>query len=81
MALNIASFGPPERFKRYVDKVARDMRSSKPLPGVSRIRYPGERGHENFVAAAESGIPVRAATLAALEKLATGLGIEKLKLR
>jgi L-2-hydroxycarboxylate dehydrogenase (NAD+) len=80
MALNIASFGPPERFKRYVDQVARDMRSSKTLPGVSRVRYPGERGHQNFVAAA-SGVPVRATTLAALEKLATGLGIEKLKLR
>lgn len=80
MALDIAKFGPAERFKRAADKMARDMRNSKTLPGVSRVRYPGERGYENFVTAGKSGIPLRAPTQAALQKLATNLGIEPLKL-
>ncbi len=81
MALNIASFGPAETFKRYVDKVVRDMRGSTPLPGAEQVRYPGQRGHENFLAAQTAGIPLRKAPLAALEKLAAALGIEKLPLR
>jgi L-2-hydroxycarboxylate dehydrogenase (NAD+) len=81
MALDIARFGPPERFKRAADKLVRDIRSSKPVPGVDRIRYPGERGHENFIATGASGIPLRPATRGALEKLAAGLGIEPLTLR
>jgi LDH2 family malate/lactate/ureidoglycolate dehydrogenase len=81
MALDIARFGPPERFKRNVDKMINDMRNSLPLPGRPPVRYPGERGHANFLASGKSGIPLRAPTLAALEKLAAGLGIEKLKLR
>ncbi len=80
MALDIARFGAPEHFKRAADKLVRDMKSSKPVPG-SRVRYPGERGHETYVATAKTGIPLRPATQAALEKLAAGLGIETLKLR
>jgi L-2-hydroxycarboxylate dehydrogenase (NAD+) len=81
MALDIARFGPPERFKQAADKLARDLRSSKPLPGVDRVRYPGERGHANFIATGKSGIPLRPATRASLEKLAAGLGIDPLMLR
>jgi len=81
MALDIARFGPPERFKQAADKLARDIRSSKPAPGIDRVRYPGERGHANFVAAGKTGIPLRPTTQAALEKLAAGLGVEPLRLR
>jgi L-2-hydroxycarboxylate dehydrogenase (NAD+) len=81
MALNVASFGLPETFKRYVDKVVRDMRGSKPVPGGPPVRYPGEGAHERSLAAKKSGIPLKPATQAALAKLAAGLGIEALKLR
>jgi L-2-hydroxycarboxylate dehydrogenase (NAD+) len=81
MALDIARFGPPERFKLYVDQVARDLRQSQPLPGGEPVRYPGLRGHAKTVEAQAEGIELRPATLAALEKLAGGLGIEGLKLR
>ena len=80
MALNIAMFGPAEQFKRKVDKALRDMRSSKRLPGVDRVRYPGERGHENYETALKSGISLKARTAANLEKLAASLGIAPLKL-
>jgi LDH2 family malate/lactate/ureidoglycolate dehydrogenase len=81
MALDIARFGPPDHFKRTVDKVVRDLRASEPLPGAEPVRYPGLRGHETAVKATKEGIPLRPATLAALEKLAVGLAIERLKLR
>jgi L-2-hydroxycarboxylate dehydrogenase (NAD+) len=81
MALDITKFGSADAFKRYVDKVVRDMRMSKPVPGGPPVRYPGEGGHERFVAAVKSGIPLRPPTQAALEKLASNLGIEALKLR
>jgi L-2-hydroxycarboxylate dehydrogenase (NAD+) len=81
MALNVASFGPPEHFKRYVDKVARDLRNSKPLPGIDRVRYPGEGGHAKFIESGLSGIALRPPVRAALEKLAAALKIEMLKLR
>jgi len=81
MALDITKFGPAETFKRYVDKVIRDMRGSKPIPGGPPVRYPGEGGHERFAAARTSGIPLRPATQAALGKLAANLGIAALALR
>ncbi len=80
MALNVASFASVERFKRAVDAVARDLRTSQPLPGSGPVRYPGERGHESFLASAKSGVPLRAKTLAALKKLAADLGIAELEL-
>jgi len=81
MALDIARFGPPARFKQAADKLARELRNSKPLPGVDRVRYPGEGGHENFVDAGKHGIPLRPATVAAIEKLANNLAITPLLLR
>jgi len=80
MALNIASFGPAERFKRYADKVVREMSESKPIPGGPKVRYPGEAGQARHSNAAASGIPLKPATRAGLDKLATELGIERLKL-
>ena len=81
MALDIARFGPAEEFKRGVDKFIREIRASKPIPGQPPVRYPGERGHEKFIASGKNGIPLRKPVRAALDALATNLGIEKLTLR
>ena len=80
MALKLENFGPVEAFKRRVDKVARDIRTSKPMPGVSEVRYPGLNGHRTETERRKSGIPIRAAFAAALDKLATELGIAPLAL-
>lgn len=81
MALDIAKFGPPEAFKRSVDKFVRELRGSKPLPGGAPVRYPGEAAAARFVAARQSGIPLRAPTRAALDTLAAELSIAPLALR
>jgi len=80
MALNVASFGPVAEYKRRVDKVARDLRTSKPLPGVSEVRYPGLNGHRTAAERAASGIPIRTPLVAGLAKLAAELGIAPLAL-
>ena len=78
MALKLANFGAVEEFKRRTDKVARDIRSSKPMPGVREVRYPGLNAHRTETERRERGIPIRAAFIAALDKLAGELGIAPL---
>jgi L-2-hydroxycarboxylate dehydrogenase (NAD+) len=80
MALNVANFGPIEDFKRRVDKVARDIRLSAPLPGVREVRYPGLNGHRTALERAANGIPIRKPLAASLEKLAATLAIAPLEI-
>ncbi|HXP29529.1 MAG TPA: Ldh family oxidoreductase [Stellaceae bacterium] len=81
MALNLASFGPVEEFKRHVDRIVRDLRTSKPLPGGGEVRFPGQQGHRTATERGRSGIPIRPALRAELGKLAAELGIAPLKLQ
>lgn len=75
LALNIAQFGPVETFKRNVDRFVRDLRSSRPMPGVSEVRYPGQQAHRTMLERGASGIPMRPALLAELQRLADELAI------
>ena len=79
LVLDPAAFGEPEAFRRRVDTVVRDMRASRRMPGVDRIWLPGEQSHAKRVANAREGVPIVPALLASLDKLATELGIERLK--
>ncbi len=67
-------------FKRRVDKVARDLRSSKPMPGGAQVRYPGLQGHRTASERQETGIPIRLAFVAGLDKLASELSLAPLVL-
>jgi L-2-hydroxycarboxylate dehydrogenase (NAD+) len=80
LALKVANFAAVEDFKRRVDKVARDIRTSKPMPGVREVRYPGLNGHRTESERGKSGIPIRAPFATSLDKLAAELGIAPLAL-
>jgi LDH2 family malate/lactate/ureidoglycolate dehydrogenase len=80
MALNVARFGPVADFKRRVDKVARDLRRSTPLPGGPAVRYPGLNGHRTASARQEGGVPIRLPFVTSLAKLAAELAIAPLVL-
>ncbi len=80
MALNVASFGPVADYKRRVDKVARDISNSTPLPGGEAVRYPGFNGHRVGAERQRSGIPIRPPLAASLGRLAAELGIAPLAL-
>ena len=78
VAINIAAFQSVGQFKKSVDALARDIRSSRRLPGVERIRLPGEASHAARADRLENGIPVPPALLASLDRLATELSIAPL---
>lgn len=77
-ALSVARFSPVEAFKRGVDQVIRDMRNSRRMPGVDRIRLPGEQSHATWLERSAAGVPMNETLLNDLERLATGLSIEGL---
>jgi LDH2 family malate/lactate/ureidoglycolate dehydrogenase len=78
IALSIAAFGEVDDFKRRVDKIAREIRRSKPLPGVARVWLPGDQSRAKLEERSRLGIPIPASLRAGLDKLAGELGIPPL---
>ncbi len=78
VAINIASFQPVAEFKARVDALVRDICSSKRLPGVDRIRLPGEGSYAARAERFETGIPIPAPLLESLNQLAAELKIAPL---
>src|SRR6266702_2766925 len=70
--------GEVDEFKRRVDKLAREIRSSRPMPGVARIWLPGEQSRAKFEERSRLGIPIPAPLRASLDKLAGELKIAAL---
>src|SRR5262245_29466469 len=79
VALDIARFSPVEAFKRNVDAVIREMRNSKRMHGVERIRLPGEQSHATWLERSRLGIPMNDALLNDLQRVATEVSVEGLK--
>src|SRR3990170_1654780 len=60
VAINIENFLPVARFKASVDALVRDIRAARRLPGVDRIRLPGEGSHAARADRMKNGIPLAA---------------------
>lgn len=78
IAINIEAFQELREFKQGMDTLIRDIRNSQRLPGVDRIRLPGEGTHTMRADRQHNGIPMPEALLAALGQLADELGIAPL---
>ncbi|MDH3286562.1 MAG: Ldh family oxidoreductase [Betaproteobacteria bacterium] len=78
VAINVEAFQPVAEFKRQMDTLIRDLRGSKRLPGVDRIRLPGEGSHAARAERAKNGIPLPAPLLASLNQLAGQLKVPPL---
>jgi len=78
VAINVEAFQPVAEFKQQVDTLIRDTRGSRRLPGVDRIRLPGEGSHAARADRAKNGIPLPTPLLASLNELAGQLGISPL---
>jgi LDH2 family malate/lactate/ureidoglycolate dehydrogenase len=78
IALSIAAFGEVDDFKRRVDKIAREIRRSKPLPGVARVWLPGDQSRVKLEERSRLGIPIPPALRESLDKLAGELKIAAL---
>jgi LDH2 family malate/lactate/ureidoglycolate dehydrogenase len=77
-ALNVGRFSPVEAFKRTVDKVIRDFRTSRRMPGAERIRLPGEQSHATWLERSAAGLPLNDTLFKDLQRLASDLGVEGL---
>jgi L-2-hydroxycarboxylate dehydrogenase (NAD+) len=78
VAISIAAFGEVDDFKRRVDKLVREIRRSKRMPGVARIWLPGEQSRAKSEERSKLGVPLPAALRASLDKLAAELKIKPL---
>src|SRR3954447_20354452 len=76
LALDIARFLPLDSYTAQVDRHVRELKESKRLPGVDEIRMPGERRLACRNDRLRNGVPLSAALLAQLDKLAGGLGVK-----
>ena len=76
LALDVARFSTVETFKRSVDAVIREMRNSRKMHGVERIRLPGEQSHATWLERSAAGVPMNDTLFSDLQRLATQLGIE-----
>jgi L-2-hydroxycarboxylate dehydrogenase (NAD+) len=79
VAINVEAFQRVADFKKSVDALVRDLRASRRLPGVERIRIPGEGSHAARADRLRNGVPLPAPLLAALNQLAAELKIEPLR--
>ena len=79
VAINVEAFQPVAAFKKNVDALIRDIRNSRRLPGVDRVRLPGEGSHAARADRSKNGIPLLAALMASLNQLASELKIAPLQ--
>jgi LDH2 family malate/lactate/ureidoglycolate dehydrogenase len=75
VAIDVAAFHAVAQFKQSVDALVRDLRHSRTLPGVDRIRLPGEGSYAARAERLDKGIPLPAPLLASLNQLAIELNI------
>jgi L-2-hydroxycarboxylate dehydrogenase (NAD+) len=78
LAIDPAAFGDPAVFRASVDRLVRDIRASERMPGMERIRLPGEMSHASREQNARDGIPIADSVLKTLDALAATLAIAPL---
>jgi LDH2 family malate/lactate/ureidoglycolate dehydrogenase len=75
LALNVAAFVEPAVFKSRVDTVVRQIRTSRPAPGLDRVYSPGEMETETQRRYRKEGIPLNAETLRGIRAMAARVGV------
>lgn len=71
MALNVAAFEEPARFRERVDSAVRQIRLSRRMDGVEKLYAPGGLEAEIAAQYAQHGIPLNEETWRGLEELYT----------
>jgi LDH2 family malate/lactate/ureidoglycolate dehydrogenase len=79
VAIDIKRFVPLATFVSETDRHLSDLRASKRLPGVDEIRLPGDRRRACRAERLRDGVPLPAALLAQLDKVAGELGVRTLR--
>jgi LDH2 family malate/lactate/ureidoglycolate dehydrogenase len=79
VAVDPSRFGPLDSFKAEVDRHIREMRASEPMPGVERVRLPGEERARRIAERGAKGVPLSAELIKKLDALADDLGVPRLE--
>lgn len=74
-AIRIDRFCDPQVFKQGLDAMIRSMNDSPPAEGFQQVLVPGQDAHKTEQERRRDGIPINAATLAALESLSQQYGV------
>lgn len=77
MTLKVAAFEDLQNFKRRMDGIIRQIRNSRPAPGVERVYAPGHLEAETEERYRREGIPLNAATLQGIVQTAVQLGFDR----
>jgi LDH2 family malate/lactate/ureidoglycolate dehydrogenase len=75
MAISVAAFEEPARFKARLDAAIRQIHACRRAPGVDRVYAPGEIEFLTAARYQEEGIPLNDVTLADLAGAARSLGV------
>jgi L-2-hydroxycarboxylate dehydrogenase (NAD+) len=78
LAVNISAFMDVGDFKKQVDVVISEMHGSPTLPGVDRVRLPGEGTHAAYADRSANGIPLPDPLIEGLAKVADDLAVDRL---
>jgi LDH2 family malate/lactate/ureidoglycolate dehydrogenase len=76
IAIDIAGFEDPARFKARIDGIVREVHESRRAPGTERLLVPGEMEWELERRYRKDGIPLAAATLDGIRDAAHTLGVD-----
>jgi len=74
-AIDISAFGDKDTFLAAVDHLVAELHESKTLPGVDRVRVPGEGSAASVEKRSKEGIPFSDELLSVLNGVATECGI------
>jgi LDH2 family malate/lactate/ureidoglycolate dehydrogenase len=75
IAIDLARFGDPEKFRREVGRLVKALKSLPVDPEAGEILMPGERGRRTFERRSRDGIPIPRAIFDELHALAKRLGV------
>jgi L-2-hydroxycarboxylate dehydrogenase (NAD+) len=74
-AIRIDSFRPADEFKRDMDRLIRELKSTPPIEGQERVYVAGEIEFETAEERAERGIPLLPSVLKGLREVSEQLGV------
>jgi LDH2 family malate/lactate/ureidoglycolate dehydrogenase len=75
LAIDLARFGDPARFRQEVMRLTAALKALPRRPEVPEILMPGERGQRTFERRSREGVPVPRAIVEELRALADRLGV------
>lgn len=75
LAIDIAAFAEPARYRRDIGALVAALKGLPPAEGHDEVRVPGERGERAMAERLETGVPLPGGTWRRLAEVADGLGI------